>query len=448
MRRQQVWLIVIILLLVGIAGCSNQVSSGEATPVPTHPPLSPDLPVPDTKVTLEVWLDLDFTRDNTLFREIADEFERVYSQTYQRELTINIQSFVGESIPEKVRQAIQSGTPPDIAQGHVYSLAWRGLAEPLNSEWQAWGPEAEAQFLPRAMDEVTWQNSRYGIPVDIYTMVLLYNRNHFDEAGLPYPSADYTPQDLQEAIIRLTRPEEERYGIALSTDPRYVFTWIAGVGGELVTQDATGEYTVVLNSQNVVNVVSFLTGLTAEGYASLPTSRPRDYEDARELFLAGKASLYIGGPWDIHLIQSAYPDFPLGVAQLPRTPAAESAASVLGVSGLFVPRRAQHKEIAFELMKWFVDDRYSTEMARRTGRYPAKVWLQTTPDFSENLLLRPFFNQLNAARPYRLDMFPRAEEAFTNAVKAAFYGVPAAEALDEAQRIYQTEPPPALLGLP
>jgi ABC-type glycerol-3-phosphate transport system substrate-binding protein len=126
------------------------------------------------------------------------------------------------------------------------------------------------------------------------------------------------------------------------------------------------------------------------------------------------------------------------VARLPITPALDSAASVLGSSGLMIPRGAQHQEAAFEFMKWAASDRYAYSMARRLGRYPAKTWLQTSPEFTENLNLIPFFNQLNAARPYRLDLVPHAEDAFTDAIKAAFYNISSpAEALQQAQQIGQ-----------
>jgi ABC-type glycerol-3-phosphate transport system substrate-binding protein len=120
---------------------------------------------------------------------------------------------------------------------------------------------------------------------------------------------------------------------------------------------------------------------------------------------------------------------------MPKTPAADSAASVLGSTGLFIPRGARHQDIAFEFMKWATSDRYAIPMARRLGRYPAKSWVQTSPYFTENLLLIPFFNQLNAARPYHLDLFPIAETAFHKAIKEAFYGIDPAETLSEAQNI-------------
>ncbi len=75
-------------------------------------------------------------------------------------------------------------------------------------------------------------------------------------------------------------------------------------------------------------------------------------------------------------------------------------------------------------------------MGRRLGRFPAKTWLQTAPEFTENLSLIPFFKQLDAAHPYRLGLFPEAEEAFANAVKAVFYRLATpAQALNEAQSI-------------
>jgi len=428
--------VIIFLVAVLVAGCvSSAADEGIDDPfIGEPPPINPNLsPEDEQNVTLEVWLDLDFTRDDTLFTEIADDFEEAYEEIYQQEITVNIQSFVGESIPQKVRQAVLAGTPPDVVQGHVYAMAGQGLAEPLNRRWEEWGDEAREQFLPAALEEVTWQDTLYGIPLDVYTLVWLYNREHFDEAGLPHPTGDYDFAVLQHAITVLTRPEEDRYGLGLTTDPRYVYTWLSSAGGDVLSGSPETGLTLTLNSESNVDALRYLTGMAQSGFGPLPTTRPRDYEDARELFLDGKISMYMGGPWDIHLIQSAYPEFPLGVAQLPKTPAADSAASVLGSTGFFIPRGARHQDLAFEFMKWATSDKYAIPMARRLGRYPAKSWLQSSPYFTENLLLLPFFNQLNATRPYHLDLFPDAENAYATAIKASFYGTDPATALNEAQ---------------
>ena len=429
--------IIFFCIILTLAGCESS-AAVEAIDEPfvgEPPPINPNISPEQEKITLEVWLDLDFTRDDSLFAEIAQDFE----EAYESKVTVNIQSFVGESIPQKVEQVVLTGTPPDVVQGHVFAMAGQGLAEPLNRQWQDWGPTAQNQFLPAALEEVTWKQTRYGIPLDIYTLVLLYNRAHFDEANLPYPAGDFNFGSLQRAATILTRPEDNRYGLGFTTEPWYVYPWLTGAGGDALAGTPDTGFTLTLNAETNVDALRFLTDMAKAGYGPLPTTRPRDYEDAREQFLDGNISMYIGGPWDIHLIQSAYPDFPLGVTQLPKTPAADSAASVLGSTGLFIPRGARHQDMAFEFMKWVTSDRYAIPMARRLGRYPAKTWLQTSPYFAENLLLTPFFNQLNAARPYHLDLFPEAERAFNKAIKASFYGVDPAEALAEAQQMVEQQ---------
>lgn len=438
-------IILIAVIAVWVTGCSTLT----AEQPPEEQQFEGQLPARNPKIapepiTLEVWLDLDFTRDNSLFEEMARDFETVYP-----EVEVEIFSFVRESIPQKVSLAVQSGIPPDVVQGHVYAMAGQNLAEPLAQQWLEWereNSEASDQFLPSALEEVTWKGERYGIPMDVYTLVLLYNRNHFDEANLAYLEADYDLAALRQAARILSQPEKNRYGLGLTTDPWYVYAWISGAGGDVLTGNPETGHTLTLDSNINIDAISFLSSMIEEGYAPQPSSRPRDYEEAREKFLRGEISMYFGEPQDIHLIQSTDPDFPLGVAQLPRTPAQDSAASVLGSSGLFIPRGARHEAVAFEFMKWASSDRYTVPMGRRLGRFPAKTWLQTSPEFSENLSLIPFFKQLDAAHPYRLGLFPEAEEAFADAVKSVFYRLATPEqALQDAQRIGRTsiaEPAP------
>ncbi len=422
-------LLALLVVACGVAD-STAVEAIDEPFVGDPPPLNPA--IPKEKITLEVWLDLDFTKDDSLFKEIAKDFEKAYPQ-----VEVEIRAFVRESIPQKVKRALQLGAPPDVVQGHVYAMAGQGLAEPLQQRWQDWERSdslAATRFLPSALEQVTWKNNLYGIPLDIYTLVLLYNKKHFNEAGLPYPDNNFDLKAFLRAAKALTKPQENRYAMGFTADPWYVYAWLAGAGGDVLTGNPETGFTLTLDSQSNIEALRFLTDMVNDGYGQRPTTRPRDYEDPREQFLTGQISMYFGGPWDIHLIQSTAPDFPLGVAQLPKTPAAESAASVLGSTGLFIPRGARHQAVAFEFMKWVTSDHYAVPMARRLGRYPAKSWLQTSPYFTENLLLIPFFNQLNAARPYRLDLFPDAETAFTDAIKSAFYGTDAANALHQAQQ--------------
>lgn len=414
-------LLVITLLLTG---CSNNPIGPAKEASGDVPPLNPAISA--EPITLNVWLDLDFVATDPLFREMARDFERAYPN-----VDVNIQAYVRETIPGKLRTALQVGDPPDVVQGHALAMAAQGYAEPLDDLWDAW--DAEAEFMPQAMDEVVWDGVKYGVPLDIYTLVLIYNKAHFEEANLPYPDAGYSWRQFAEDAATLTSSDGSRYGLGFTVEPWYVFAWLAEAGGDVMTGDSFIGYRFTLDDPNNVEALRFLTSMARNGYGPLPTSRPRDYEDPRKLFLDGQIAMFFGTPWDIHYIQSQSPDFPLGVTELPETPAGAGAASALGSTALFVPRGARHRQTAFEFMKWATSDRYALPMARRLGHYPARAWLQTTPHFAGNPLLKPFLFQLDAARPYRLDAFPEVERAFADALKAAFYGAEPADALRMAQ---------------
>jgi ABC-type glycerol-3-phosphate transport system substrate-binding protein len=371
-------------------------------------------------------LDLDFVASDPLFREMAQDFERAYPN-----VDVNIQAFVRETMPGKLRSALQVGDPPDLVQGHVFAMAAQGYAEPLDDLWAAW--DAEEEFMWQAMDEITWDGSKYGVPLDIYTLVLIFNKAHFEEANLPYPDAGYTWLQFAKDAATLTQADGSRYGLGFTVEPWYVFAWMTEAGGNVMTGDSFIGYRFTLDDPNNIEGLRFLTSMAANGFGPLPTSRPRDYEDPLKLFLNNQIAMFFGTPWDIHSIQSQAPDFPLGVTELPETPAGAGAASALGSTGLFVPRGARQRETAFELMKWATSDRYALPMARRLGHYPARAWLQTTPHFAGNTLLKPFLVQLDAARPYHLDAFPEVDRAFADAIKASFYGADPADALHAAQ---------------
>jgi ABC-type glycerol-3-phosphate transport system substrate-binding protein len=422
-RRLSGSAVVLLVTALLIAACSSSSVAPEGTE--SVPPPNPN--IPGESVNLDVWLSLDFVAPDPLFQKVAQDFEKAYPN-----VTVNIQGFVYQSIPGKIKVALQVGDPPDIVQAHVAAMAAQGFAEPLDNLWAEWG--AEGNFLPQAVEQVSWDHVKYGVPLDIYTLVLIYNKAHFDEAGLPYPDAGYTWVQFAKDAAAMTRKDKSRYGVGFTTEPWHVFAWLAEAGGDLMSGDSFIGYRFTLDAHNNIEGLRFLTSMARDGYGPLPTTRPRDYEDPRKLFLAGKIAMFFGTPDDIHYIVSHAPDFPLGVTELPETPAGAGAASALGTTGLFVPRGSRHRQVAFEFIKWATSDRYALQMARRLGRYPARSWLQSTPHFAGDPLLKPFLMQLTAARPYLLDAFPDVERAYADAIKAAFYGADPADALGQAQQ--------------
>jgi ABC-type glycerol-3-phosphate transport system substrate-binding protein len=85
-----------------------------------------------------------------------------------------------------------------------------------------------------------------------------------------------------------------------------------------------------------------------------------------------------------------------------------------------VPKGAEHREAAFEFMKWAVSDQYALRIAQEMGRYPVRSAIYEDPFFKSEPLLLPFLEQLKTARPYKLEAYATASTIWSDSVSDVF----------------------------
>ena len=339
---------------------------------------------------------------------------------------------------EQVELAVTQGEPPDIAHYHAFAMGARGLAEPLDDLWQAWGTQQE--FLPNALEDVLWKAHFYGVPLDINTLFTIYNKRLFKEARLPAPSATWTIDDLEVMAPLLTKPNGEQYALALSSSGWWMSGLINAAGGKLL-DEGPDKIVATLNDPQVLRTMQLYRKLGLEDQvATLPPPIVRQTDHAVAQFTSGKVAMFFSGPWDLARIRAEAPALieDVGTAPLPRGRAADKGGSIQGGGSLFVPLGAQHKELAFEFMKWAVSDPYAKRLALELGRYPVKAHLYDDRALRGDPLLLPFYEQLKTAHPYRLEAYAQANESWENAVRAVFTpGANVQAELQQAQREVQ-----------
>ena len=98
--------------------------------------------------------------------------------------------------------------------------------------------------------------------------VVLFRKDVFDEAGVPYPTNDWTWNDMLEACRRITDPEKGIYGIYFSTGPHESWWWMSflwSAGGEAVRYDPTADvWRAVFDSREAAIALDFYTRLCTE----------------------------------------------------------------------------------------------------------------------------------------------------------------------------------------
>jgi multiple sugar transport system substrate-binding protein len=330
-------------------------------------------------------------------------------------------------LTDAVRAGISSGAPPDVVQGHAFSAAGQGLAQPLDDLWAAkLNPD---DFFPGALEDVTWAGRRYGVPLDTNALVLLYNADLLRQAGVPEPGPSMTFAEFEALARSLTSADGQRRGFVVPNSAWWTYGWIKANGGETVQVGDDGRPRLSLDAPEVVQAMTFLSGLIQKGYAFPPRAADSHTGDAVALFASGAVAIHASGSWDLVALRQVLPDADFRVALMPRGPSASlsegrsdpggTPGSAMGGSSMWVPEQAEHRELAFEFMTHLIADDNALRLAKEEGRLPARARVFDDPHFADRDL-QVILQQLKTAHPPKLGAFDEPSEEFSTAIESVF----------------------------
>ncbi len=113
-------------------------------------------------------------------------------------------------------------------------------------------------------------------------MTILYRKDLFDRAGVPYPTNDWTWDDLLNACRKISDPGRGVYGIALAVGSQweawfwYTYLWSAG-GDVMVYDEAADKWRCTFDSREAAVALEFYTRLTSEPWTDRNGIRRRGY---------------------------------------------------------------------------------------------------------------------------------------------------------------------------
>lgn len=385
-RGRLALLVVVFLAGAALAGCARE----DRTEAPT---------------VLRVLLTDDWVTPPVV--AAVRQFERTHPG-----VRVDIDRTAIRNIPDTVAAAIANGVVPDVVQAHAFAAAAQGMAEPLDDLWaRSLDP---SEFLPGALEDVTWAGGRYGVPLDTNALLLLYNAEHFAAAGLPPPVEPMSFAAFEAAAAALSTPDGSRRALSLPTSTWRTAGWVRANGGELVEVGDDGRVRLTLDAPEVVSALELLSRLVRNNRAFPPRAADSHSGDAVALFQAGSSSMLATGSWDLATLRRTPGGERYRPALLPAGAGGESG-SVTGGSSLFVPKGSRLRGLAFDFMVHLISDDYALRLAKEQGRLPvrARVYDDSyfqTPDLA--VVLR----QLRTARPFVLDAFPEVNEVFAGAV--------------------------------
>jgi multiple sugar transport system substrate-binding protein len=198
-------------------------------------------------------------------------------------------------------------------------------------------------FYPQTLTAYKTADGYYGLPRDFQTIVLFYNKDMFDAAGVDYPTADWTYDDLLAAAKKLTLDTDndgkvDQYGFWADTWDMELL-WSEAVwayGGEIISEDHAK---TLIGEGGARDAWAYIDSLYKEGVIPTPTSSGEFGDD---LFQPKISAMTTIGHWAVPGYVQAGINF--DVAPMPSGPAGR--ATSVNSAGFVIAKDSKHPDAA------------------------------------------------------------------------------------------------------
>ena len=298
-----------------------------------------------TEITVMQW---GSPEELTVWQAITDDF-----QIANPDIKVNVEVSDWDSYWTKIDTLFAAQTPPDIfAIDAPFYIDWQSRGALLNLQpYIDKTPGFLDGFYPKSLEVYKLDDGYYGLPRDFQTIVLFYNKDMFDAAGLAYPDDSWTYEDLRAAAKALTLDKDgdgktDQYGFNFDSwdmEPGWSeVVW--SYGGEIVSADHTrtllGEPNAMAGWQVLYDMMlvdkSAPDPITSGEFGSDP-------------FLAGIAAMTPMGHWAVPEYSTG--GFKMDVAPLPTGPDGKRYTSV-NSAGFVVAKDSKAPDAAWKFIEY------------------------------------------------------------------------------------------------
>lgn len=196
----------------------------------------------------------------------------------------------------------------------------------------------------------TYDDKYYAVPKDVDTIALWYNKTLFDEAGLEYPTADWTWDDVTEAAKKLTKDDGSQYGLAMGNGSNQdgYYNMVYDNGGYIINDDKTQSG---WDDPKTIEAMQTMEGWINDGV--MPSLETMSENGNDVLFESGKVAMITQGSWML----AAYRDNEYTAAncdcvELPKSATTGRRASIYNGLGWAASAITEHPDEAWQLIEY------------------------------------------------------------------------------------------------
>ncbi|MHA1338613.1 MAG: extracellular solute-binding protein [Promethearchaeota archaeon] len=371
------------------------------------------------EIELTLWYTQDPASDEgLLLQTMVSEFEQANPNIH---VNLIQQNFF--TAHDTYKNAFLSGTQPDIfrsSEGDVTEWIYLGAIKDITNYLNGSDKEDFINITKyTAVFEYEGNEYWYGIPEVMDILLLFYNKQIFQDAGILEPPSPSDPEGwswdgFRETCKQITQFMRNNsigdYGFNIYKELQYsfnVFLW--GFGADYWQKDENGDYIldgehVSINSQEAIDALNFMLDLknneTYE-YRVMPEQNAGSETEFKE----GNIAMALNGPWAVNSILkgSAFQNIysRLGIALIPgRNKTDPTPRTPVGGHTYVISHDCPHPDEAFKLIDYLTNKDANVRRATELGLMPVRKSAYNDTRIQQNPKALYFLNLYQDYLPY------------------------------------------------
>jgi len=301
------------------------------------------------------------------YQELVAAFEQVHPNIYLE--LVHIPSMSDYRL--RLGADLAAGDPADVVlinYRRYAPFAKKGVLEPLAPYLRRSDVISDSDFFRVATDPFRWRGQLMCIPQNISSLVVYFNRDLFDAAGVAYPEDDWTWDDFLETAQALTADPDgdgvaDQYGLGVDPSIFRLAPFIWGNGGELVVlEGGLRPIRLALDSRPAREAIEWFVTLQTE-HGVVPDALAETAEDSESRFLNGRTAMFLNSRRGTPTARSIE-GFDWDVAALPT---GLEPAGILHSDAYCMAAATEYKDAAWAFIE-FANSPVGQAIVARTGR--------------------------------------------------------------------------------
>ncbi len=354
---------------------------------------------------VEIW----GTIPSSSISPFIDSFEAVH-----KDLTIRYVTKDPSTFNTNLTEALASGKGPDIVFVNQ-DLLLKNISRIFTIPYASFPQRTIEDNYTREASLLLTQSGVLGVPVSLDPLVLYYNRDIFDNAGIAQPPKTW--EEVADLVPKLTIINPDNHAIMQSAI-------------------ALGSYGNILNAKDILSMFLLQSGATivdkrkdfyqctlreSAGDVNSPMESAIDYymqfsdqtnkkytwnnglANSHDMFISGKLAMYIGFASELFSLQEQNPNFSYDVAYIPQFKDSTASVTFANMLGAAIMKSSKNFTPSYTVLTALAGEDFETTLSKNLSLPPPRRSLLSIAP--ENAYAQIFYNSALISRGW-LDPSP------------------------------------------